>query len=261
MKAAMIKSRSSAIFTILISLLFILPGGANSQGKILVEIDFSSDWGIIDLFADWFAGGFKASTATISSSATLKTFDMTYRRIEIIKATQRNSQSVKINIDFEYPSGAQKLYLGTVKGSTGQIRVRIYNSAGQLIHDFVDNRNALSSIYDYMEFNFSPPTTINSSAKNNLPESAILDQNYPNPFNPQTRIEYTVVEANEVILQIYNQLGQKIRTLVNEIKAPGKYTSIWDGRDEYGNPVASGAYLYQLQIGDKIQAKKMIKLK
>ncbi|MFQ5769915.1 MAG: FlgD immunoglobulin-like domain containing protein, partial [bacterium] len=97
-----------------------------------------------------------------------------------------------------------------------------------------------------------PPITgiyENREKKNEKPLSTtfFLSQNYPNPFNPHTKINYVVEKSNNVIIRIYNQLGQRIRTLVNETKAAGEYTVVWDGRDDYGNSVASGTYFYQLK--------------
>lgn len=93
-----------------------------------------------------------------------------------------------------------------------------------------------------------------------IPGDFYLSQNFPNPFNPETKIEYRVHKAGEFILQIYNQLGQKVRTLVKETKPAGEYTVMWDGNDDYGYQVASGIYFYQLKLGDEALSKKMIKL-
>ena len=60
---------------------------------------------------------------------------------------------------------------------------------------------------------------------------------------------------------IYNLLGQKVRTLVNGEKAEGNHTVVWDGCDKGGRAVASGVYLYQLRVGDFIEAKKVMLLK
>ncbi len=93
-----------------------------------------------------------------------------------------------------------------------------------------------------------------------IPETFALKQNYPNPFNPETRIEYSVAMSEHILLQIFNQRGQLIRTLVNEVQSPGSYMKIWDGKDDLGNNVASGIYLYRLQAGKFSETKKMIKL-
>ena len=62
-------------------------------------------------------------------------------------------------------------------------------------------------------------------------------------------------------MAIYNLLGQKVRTLVSGEKAEGNHTVVWDGSDKDGQAVASGVYLYQLRVGDFIEAKKVVLLK
>jgi hypothetical protein len=97
------------------------------------------------------------------------------------------------------------------------------------------------------------------------PLSFELSQNYPNPFNPTTNIQYTVsgkpTEAIHTSLKVYNVLGQRVRTLVDEEKSPGQYRIVWDGKDDFGNPVTSGMYFYQLGVGEISQTKKMLLLK
>jgi hypothetical protein len=91
-----------------------------------------------------------------------------------------------------------------------------------------------------------------------------LSHNYPNPFNPVTSIQYTVHSRQTPIpttLKIYNIRGQLVRTLVDEPKGPGTYQVIWDGRSDQGKAVASGVYLYRLQVGDFSQTKKMVLIK
>jgi len=91
-----------------------------------------------------------------------------------------------------------------------------------------------------------------------------LSHNYPNPFNPVTRIQYTVNSRQTPLrttLKIYNIRGQLVRTLVNEPRRAGTYLVSWDGKDESGNQVASGVYLYRLRADDFSQTKKMVLLK
>jgi hypothetical protein len=85
-----------------------------------------------------------------------------------------------------------------------------------------------------------------------------LSANYPNPFNPETKISYFIPKTSHVRLEIFNLLGQRIRTLVNESQAVGEKTVTWDGRDENGQELASGVYLYRLQAGDFNQTNKMV---
>ncbi len=88
-----------------------------------------------------------------------------------------------------------------------------------------------------------------------------LKQNYPNPFNPATTISYRVGNKGLVELTIYNMLGQKIRTLVNEVRNAGRYVVQWDGRNNNGQLVASGLYFYSLKAGDFIKTNKMVLLR
>ncbi|HQU70642.1 MAG TPA: T9SS type A sorting domain-containing protein [Calditrichia bacterium] len=89
-----------------------------------------------------------------------------------------------------------------------------------------------------------------------------LAQNYPNPFNPSTHITYSLGKRAEVSLQVYNLLGQKVRTLVkNHNQVAGLYKIQWDGRDDDGRKVASGVYFYRLKAGDFIRSRKMMLVK
>ena len=98
-----------------------------------------------------------------------------------------------------------------------------------------------------------------------VPSSFTLHQNYPNPFNPFTTIEFDIAAdgsgMQDVELSIFNILGQKVRTLVNEPLMPGHHLAEWDSMSDSNKPVATGVYLYRLKIGEKHQTKKMILLK
>ncbi len=93
------------------------------------------------------------------------------------------------------------------------------------------------------------------------PEEFQLLQNYPNPFNPQTEISYSIPEDSHVRLSIYNLLGQQVRLLVDEYQGAGAKRVVWDGRNENGESVASGIYLYRLEAGQYVETKKMSLLK
>lgn len=88
-----------------------------------------------------------------------------------------------------------------------------------------------------------------------------LGQCYPNPFNPTTTIAYSVASRTRVDLSIYNVKGELVRTLVDEMQDPNGYRVTWDGRDDHGNPVASGTYFYRLNAGGYQNTKKLQLLK
>lgn len=77
-----------------------------------------------------------------------------------------------------------------------------------------------------------------------IPTEFRLYQNYPNPFNPETRIQYDLPTATRVRIDIFNILGQKIRTLVDEQKPAGSYSVLWDGRMDHGETVASREFMF-----------------
>ena len=89
-----------------------------------------------------------------------------------------------------------------------------------------------------------------------LPDKFLLSQNYPNPFNPVTSIEYRVPSNNYVSLKIFDALGREVRTLVNEIKKPGKYSVKFDA-----SQLSSGIYIYRLQSESFTKSMKMMLLK
>ena len=93
------------------------------------------------------------------------------------------------------------------------------------------------------------------------PRAFALHANYPNPFNPSTAIRYQLAAASQVRLELYDVLGQKVRTLVHEVQPAGYYQVAWDSLNEAGAPVAAGVYFYRLQAGDFTQVRKLLLLK
>ena len=92
-----------------------------------------------------------------------------------------------------------------------------------------------------------------------IPTQFALHQNYPNPFNPSTQISFDVPEGSELVrLNIYNILGKKVSTLLNNVMSPGKHKIEWNAKDNEGNPVASGIYFYELSSSSFTARKKML---
>ncbi len=112
------------------------------------------------------------------------------------------------------------------------------------------------SMYSY---NLDDATGIDDRAR--TPVDFRLFQNYPNPFNPATTIEYSLASATNVKLTIVNTLGQTVKTLVNERQSAGHRLVRWEGRNDSGNQVASGVYLYILEVEGRIETRKMMLLK
>jgi hypothetical protein len=94
-----------------------------------------------------------------------------------------------------------------------------------------------------------------------IPGEFKLTQNYPNPFNPTTNISFSLPKSEHVRIDIYNIVGELVRTLVDQEFAPGTFQVVWDGRDSHSSQVASGVYLYRMQAGSFTNAKKMLMTK
>ena len=95
------------------------------------------------------------------------------------------------------------------------------------------------------------------------PERSALLANFPNPFNPETTIPFAVGSADSapVELAIFNALGQKVRTLFAGSLPAGLHSLQWDGRSDAGHAVASGAYIYSLQVGTQVQTRRLLLLR
>jgi hypothetical protein len=90
-----------------------------------------------------------------------------------------------------------------------------------------------------------------------------IANNYPNPFNPSTTIEYNVENSGHVSLKIFDIMGRSVRTLVNEYKESGRsdYKVIWDGKNDHGQQVSAGLYLYTLSSNGLTDHAKMVLMK
>ncbi|MBN2355720.1 VWA domain-containing protein, partial [candidate division KSB1 bacterium] len=102
------------------------------------------------------------------------------------------------------------------------------------------------------------PTAVRPAEETPLiPEQYALLQNYPNPFNPGTRIQYDLPVNAQVVLSIYNILGQEVIRLVDARMPAGYHTIFWNGCDRFGQRVAGGIYLYRLKTDQFVQVRKM----
>ena len=91
-----------------------------------------------------------------------------------------------------------------------------------------------------------------------LPARFALGPNYPNPFNPSTIIPYQLPVAGHVRLEVFNLLGQRIATLVDEERSAGMHTATWHAVDRSGRAVAAGMYIYRMTVGEERQTGRMV---
>jgi hypothetical protein len=103
----------------------------------------------------------------------------------------------------------------------------------------------------------SPP----ASAESVNPPEVHLIGNYPNPFNPSTEIRFSLPISTDVTIEIFNIMGQRVSILLDSRLSAGNHSVKWDGRNSYGDYVATGIYLYRFTAGDFSDIRKMILLK
>jgi len=139
-------------------------------------------------------------------------------------------------------------------GDTQQVIVQLAVGQG-------DDR--LSSITSLREILSSArvPTPVEPADNQALPTTYSLGQNYPNPFNPSTTIKYSLPEKGQARIDIFNLLGQRVATPVNEMLPAGEHSVVWNGTDDGGVRVASVVYFYRLTTGEQTMSRKMMLLK
>jgi hypothetical protein len=128
-----------------------------------------------------------------------------------------------------------------------------------IFKNFFFNSGEPAAVTSNGKFTVTTPTHIHYLASK--PEIFRLTQNYPNPFNPETVIPYQLLVPAHVNLTVYNSLGQKIRTLVDENKQVGLFSICWNGRDDSERLVATGTYFCAFRAGEFRDVKKMLVLR
>ncbi|RMF60592.1 MAG: T9SS C-terminal target domain-containing protein, partial [Calditrichaeota bacterium] len=145
------------------------------------------------------------------------------------------------------------------------------SSAGVTEYEYID-RGLLPGRYEYRLRQLDTDGSFREYgsvvATVGLPESFALMQSFPNPFNPTTEIQYQIPATGgnssgktRTILKVYNLLGQEVRTLVDKEEPPGFYTVFWDATDDAGREVPSGVYVYRIQSGNFVSARKAVFVK
>ncbi|MDD5506811.1 MAG: C25 family cysteine peptidase [Bacteroidales bacterium] len=91
-----------------------------------------------------------------------------------------------------------------------------------------------------------------------IPQQTRLGSNYPNPFTETTTLRYDLSKDGDVFIKIFNTSGENVRLLLHENAQAGHYELVWDGKDNFGRPVPSGVYVFQLKSGNYLHSRKMI---
>lgn len=159
---------------------------------------------------------------------------------------QRQNGSVLIALDGDNVTPVGK------QGSLVQLRFKLKGDATTVPIDIV---TALLFAEDEQLVPVRLPATFDLELP---PQAFRLMQNSPNPFNPATTIAFELPQAADVDVAVYNLVGQRLRTLVSEQKAPGRYQVVWDGKDDSGRDVSSGVYFYRYHAGEFLASRRML---
>ena len=156
---------------------------------------------------------------------------------------------------------ATGMYNGTAVSGGGDVVRFVF----RVLREFEDNARfeiANGVVFDPSQLQ-NPAVVAGVLELQSTPREFALHQNFPNPFNPDTTIKYDLAESADVTLQIYNVLGQVVRTLVaSEAQNAGRYQIRWNGMDDRGVSVSSGIYFYKISADGKFQnVRKLMLLK
>ena len=144
----------------------------------------------------------------------------------------------------------------------GQCDLTVSNAAGSSSQPKFTQKKFVEFSNVYGETPPSPPTIDWQTGEIlQIPEKFVLRQNYPNPFNPVTNIKFDLPENSLVEIFIYNILGQKVKTLVNNYLQAGNHTIVWNGMNDYDQQLSTGIYLCFIKAGEFKAINKLLLLK
>ena len=133
------------------------------------------------------------------------------------------------------------------------------------IYAVLDQEDAIPEVHSNNNKGFN---VLGSSTITNIEEITdpliheyVLFPSYPNPFNPTTTISFSLATREKVRLEIFNSLGQRVKTLLSRDMPAGKHSVIWDARNDSGIPLGSGIYFYRISSASFIETRKMLLLK
>jgi hypothetical protein len=178
-------------------------------------------------------------------------------------------------VDGECRGLARPIYLSPINRYVAFLMIHSNSVSGEMVEfqAFVPEERAVYNVAELITYEADRSVgTIRSplllgtkgiafEVAENIPTRYSLSQNYPNPFNPVTTIAYSLPEQSHVMLEIFNILGQRVRTLLGAFQSAGYHRITWDGKDDQGKDVSSGIYFYRLEAGDFTDSKKMVILK
>ncbi|MBI5471774.1 MAG: T9SS type A sorting domain-containing protein [Ignavibacteriae bacterium] len=192
---------------------------------------------------------FQRDTATAGRSTGFRYGDIWFTQSGNNGATWTKAQNISqtANMDERYPSISKY-------NEAGKINITWQEDASPGSSAFTDLTDTTRSRLIFLKFTLPPITGVDDV---DVPANSFkLSQNYPNPFNPATTIDYSVAQAGPVTINVYNSLGQRVATLLDEHLSVGQYQLTFDGAR-----LASGVYIYKMTAGSYSESKKMVLMK
>ena len=132
----------------------------------------------------------------------------------------------------------------------------MYNTSSNRWAVFNQNKSSIPPDAAFNIFVSNSITDVENNGQNELTKEYTLYQNYPNPFNPTTNIEFSLPKQSHVRIDVYNTIGQRVKSLVNGELSAGKHIVTFNA-----SGLSSGVYLYRLQAGDFIESRKLMLMK
>ena len=158
-----------------------------------------------------------------------------------------------------YPNG----HLIMLAGFTTDGRPIVHDPAKSNGYSYVFNKTSISQSWfnkGGISYTFYPvgsyPTSVENSLEHISVDEFTLYQNYPNPFNPNTTISFSLPQAEQVKISVYDMLGREVAVLVNDYLESGIHTTLFDGKN-----LSSGVYVYRIEAGSFVKARRMVLLK
>ncbi|MBN1213238.1 MAG: T9SS type A sorting domain-containing protein [candidate division Zixibacteria bacterium] len=149
----------------------------------------------------------------------------------------------------------------TADGHTGSSAIDTLISDSSVVYVLNDRNQQVTPAVIPGTINIDIPTAVDDGLPDGLPGKIALMQNYPNPFNITTNINFELPLKTFVQLEVYNILGQKVNTLIEQELSAGTYSVIWDGNFDSGRVAASGIYFYRLMTVSNSLVRKMVLVK
>ena len=211
-----------------------------------------ADWA---LASDQMNENFVNVPVTVANANNIYSFEFT---------AEVNTADVKVeDVVMSLPRGwmmAKNIENGVIKVAAFGTKPMTASTIGNIKLEVL-NKLAVSDINGSIVLNENNSRDMKTLAVRSLPREFKLSQNYPNPFNPTTTIGFQLPEEQKVVISIYDMLGNRVSTLVNQNRAAGYHAVQWNGLNANGARMASGTYFYHIQAGTYNSTKKMLLIK